>query len=270
MKKYSSICFIFLFTTMYFFSSITNARTVDEIKKSGVINVAVKADYRPFGYKDSEGKIVGLEIDLAKDVAKDLGVDVNFIPVTSSTRMPAVAEGQADLMIATMTDKPDRRKIVYTIEVPYYSSGTNILADKKAGIKTWPDVRGKQICGTKGAYYNSFIADTFGAKVVEFSSSDAALDGLRAGKCAGYVFDDSFILGKLADETWSAGFEMPLDTIDDAPWGLAVQLGNQSLYDLMKSKVISWHKNKFILGLESEYGIKNSKYALKMSELFSK
>ncbi|MGH1439083.1 MAG: transporter substrate-binding domain-containing protein [Cellvibrionaceae bacterium] len=265
MKK---LFFVTVFCLVYLSSVTSHARSIEEIKKSGYINVAVKADYKPFGYLNASGANEGLEIDLAKDVAKSLGVDIKYMAVTSSTRMPAVADGKADLMIATMTDKPDRRKIVYTIDVPYYSSGTNILAHKKSNIKQWLDIRGRNICGTKGAYYNDFVVDTFGAKVVSFESSDAALEGLRAEKCEAYVFDDSFILGKLSDPKWSNDFGMPLDTIDDAPWGLAVKLGNQSLYDFMKEKVISWHKDKFILGLEDKYGIKNSKYALKMSELF--
>ncbi len=250
------------------FSSNIDARSIEEIKKSGVINVAVKADYKPYGYKNEAGENAGLEIDLANDVAKDLGVKIAFINVTAKTRMQALVDGSADLMIATMTDKPERRKIVYAIEVPYYSSGTNILFSKSATINGWEDVRGKTLCGVVGAYYNDFIIDTFGAKVITYDSSTAALEGLKKGECLGKVFDDSYILSKLTEKEWADGFHMPLDTIDDAPWALAVQPGQQDMYDLMKEKVINWHKQKFILGLEKKYGVKTSPYAVKMSELF--
>jgi len=250
------------------FSSSVFARSIEEIKASGVINVAVKADYKPYGYKNDAGENVGLEIDLANDVAKDLGVKVNFLDVTSKSRMQTVVDGKADLMIATMTDKPARRKIVYAIDVPYYSSGTNIIFPKNTDVKNWADIRGKTLCGTEGASYNVFVTDTFGAKISARESNNDSLDALSKGECDGFVFDDSYILSKLSEEKWSKVFTMPLDTIDDAPWALAVQPGQQDMYDLMKAKVIAWHKGKVILTLEDKYGIKNSKYALKMSDLF--
>ena len=50
--------------------------TLASVKQKGKVVVGVKADYKPFGYTDPSGKIVGLEIDLANDVAKRLGVQI--------------------------------------------------------------------------------------------------------------------------------------------------------------------------------------------------
>ena len=103
---------------------------------------------------DPSGAIVGIEPDLAKDVADKLGVKVEFVPVVSSNRMQFLEQGKIDLMIATMTDKPDRRKVVGIVDPNYYSSGTNILSKKSLGFKTWEDLRGKPVCGIQGAFYN--------------------------------------------------------------------------------------------------------------------
>ena len=54
--------------------TVARAGALDDVKKKGVLVVGTKADYRPFGYLDPSGKIVGLEADLAADVAKRLGV----------------------------------------------------------------------------------------------------------------------------------------------------------------------------------------------------
>ena len=64
--------------------------------------------------------------------------------------MQFLEQGKIDLMIATMTDKPDRRKVVSIVDPNYYSSGTNILTPKKFGYKTWEDLRGKPVCGIQG------------------------------------------------------------------------------------------------------------------------
>ena len=94
--------------------------------------VGVKADYKPFGFRDPSGGIIGIEPDLAADVAKKLGVKLELVPVVSANRMEFLNQGKIDLMIATMSDKPDRRKVVQVIEPLYYSDAVNILLKKDA------------------------------------------------------------------------------------------------------------------------------------------
>src|SRR5215211_4589804 len=87
--------------------------TVAKVKQAGVIVVGVKQDYKPWGYLDPTGKIVGFEIDLANDVAQRLGVKTELVPVTAVTRMEFLKNGRLDLVIATMGDTPERRKVVW-------------------------------------------------------------------------------------------------------------------------------------------------------------
>src|SRR3546814_10246191 len=63
-------------------------------------------------------------------------------------------QGKIDLLIATMSDTEERRKVVMAVDPNYYSSGTNILASKKYGFKKWEDLKGKPVCGIQGAFYN--------------------------------------------------------------------------------------------------------------------
>src|SRR5262249_45337953 len=123
------------------------AQTLDKIKQRGVIVVGTKADYKPFGFRDPSGAIVGFEPDIAKYVADKLGVKLEREPVVSSNRMQFLQQGKIDLMIATMNDKPDRRQVVGIIEPLYYASGVSVLANKKAGLKTWEQLKGQKVCG---------------------------------------------------------------------------------------------------------------------------
>src|ERR1700756_5908523 len=113
------------------------AQTLEKIKQRGVLVVGSKADYKPFGFRDTSGTIVGFEPDIAKLVADKLGVKLEIEPVVSSNRMQFLQQGKIDLMIATMNDKLDRRQIVGIIEPLYYASGVNVLANKKANLKSW-------------------------------------------------------------------------------------------------------------------------------------
>src|SRR4249920_941035 len=111
-------------------TGLARADALDDIKKRGTLIVGVKADYKPYGFRDPSGAIVGIEPDLAADVAKRLGVKLELVPVVSSNRMQFLQQGKIDMMIATMSDTPERRKIVDIIDPDYYASGTNVLAKK--------------------------------------------------------------------------------------------------------------------------------------------
>src|ERR1700736_6769170 len=78
------------------------AQPLDKVKERGVLVVGSKADYKPFGFRDTSGAIVGFEPDLAKDVADQLKVKLQLEPVVGSNRMQFLQQGKIDLMIATM------------------------------------------------------------------------------------------------------------------------------------------------------------------------
>ena len=117
----------------------------NKVMSSGKIVIGVKADYKPWGFRDDSGNLVGMEIDMAMDVAAKMGVEAELVPVQSSNRMQFLEQGKIDMMIATMSDRADRRKIVGIPGPNYYTSGTNIMSPKALGFTSWEDLRGKKV-----------------------------------------------------------------------------------------------------------------------------
>jgi polar amino acid transport system substrate-binding protein len=241
------------------------ADAIDDIRKRGKLIVGVKADYAPYGFLDSSGKIVGLEPDLAQEAADTLGVQLELVPVVSSNRMQFLEQGKIDLMIATMTDTAERRGVVEIIDPNYYSSGTNILT--KGSFAQWEDLKGAPVCGIQGAFYNRKTSEEFGAEIVAFKGTAEALTALKQNRCVAFVYDDSFIVSRLAEADWQ-GWKMPLPTIDDAPWGLAVQKGQPAFAALMSGLVVKWHLSGRILELEQKYKLEQTPFAKKMHDAF--
>src|SRR3954470_23814477 len=143
--------------------------TLASIKQKGKIVVGVKADYKPFGYTDPSGKIVGLEIDLANDIAKRRGVGSEVGQLAAANRMEFVKQGKTDLMIATMAYKPDRAEVIGIPQPFYYAGAANVFAKKSSGLKAWTDLKGKPICAIQGAYYNRRTGEEFGAQLIRFT-----------------------------------------------------------------------------------------------------
>ncbi|MEO3434093.1 transporter substrate-binding domain-containing protein [Inquilinus sp. CAU 1745] len=240
--------------------------TLANIESRGKIVVGVKADYKPFGFIDPSGEIVGMEPDLARDIAERLGVEIEFVPVIASNRMEFVQQGRIDLMIATMTDTEERAAVVGIPDPSYYSSGTNVLARKSVGLEEWDDLDGLPVCGIQGAFYNRRTAEEFGAEIVAFTGTSEALNALQSGRCAAFVYDDALIVSTLADTATWGDYEMPLETIDDSPWGMGVLLGDEEMMQFISEVTIDWHRDGTILELEEKWGIQPSPFAQAMHE----
>ena len=155
-------------------------------------------------------ELVGIEPDLAADIAKRLGVKLELVPVAASNRIEFLQQGKVDLLIATMSDRPERRRVVQAIEPLYYSDYVNILLNKKSGIKDWAELKGKPVCATSGAWYNKDIAKSYGPEIVAFDGSEKPLFAMKQGNCIGYVYDQTFLQGKLLEDEWKADYDLPL------------------------------------------------------------
>ncbi len=240
------------------------AQTLDKIKKDGVLVVGTKADYKPFGFRDTSGAIIGFEPDLAQDVADRLHVKLKLEPVVGSNRMQFLQQGKIDLMIATMNDTAERKKIVGIVQPDYYASGVNVFVVKKAALKSWDGLKGQKICAIQGAWYNKTIAEKYGAEIVAFKGTAEAETALQQGNCIGMVYDDTYFVDHLNDPKWSA-FAMPLESILVEPWGLAVKLEelNGPWGQFMAATVKDWHKSGKLIALEKKWKIPPSPFLKK-------
>jgi polar amino acid transport system substrate-binding protein len=235
--------------------------TFKKIMDRGKIIVGVKADYKPWGFRDTSGKIVGMEADMAQGVADTLGVELDLVAVQSSNRMQFLEQGKIDLMIATMSDRPDRRKIVGITQPNYYTSGTNVMSPKAVGLKSWEELRGKPVCGKQGAFYNKIVEERYGAKVIAFTGNAESKQALRDKKCIAWVYDDSSIMSDLSSGNWD-DFEMPLNSEDDNPWALAVPSKEKDcvLGQMMSGLTFNWHQSGQLIEMEKKWGIQATQY----------
>ena len=97
------LCFTSVFLNPIAFANSDSPR-LDLINSRGAVIVGVKNDYPPWAYYDESGNIVGLEVDLAQDIADRLGVSLRLQAVTSSNRISQLEQGLIDIIIATMGD----------------------------------------------------------------------------------------------------------------------------------------------------------------------
>ena len=103
---------LILFCSLAFSKMALAQTTVKDIQKRGELIVGVKQDVPNFGYKDPKtGRYTGLEVNIAKLIAKELHVKVTYVPVTAQTRGPLLDNEQVDIDIATFTITDERKKL---------------------------------------------------------------------------------------------------------------------------------------------------------------
>jgi polar amino acid transport system substrate-binding protein len=246
---------------------------MSSIKHRGKLIVGVKNDYKPWGFVDLSGQLAGLEIDLARDVADRLGVGLELVPVVASNRLEFLQQGRIDLIIATLTDTPQRRNVVGMIEPHYYAGGVNILTKRSAGFTDWAQLRDRTVCAVQGAYSNRRVYELYGPKLVVFAGVPEAFNALQQGNCVAFFFDSTLIESTLAggDPTW-AGYAMPLKTEDEQPWAVAVR--REELQgpwgDFMRKVTEDWHRSGKLLALEKKCGISESPFLREMNKKYTK
>lgn len=241
-----------------------------KVMERGKMVVGVKADYKPWGFRNESGDIVGMEIDMAKAAAETMGVDLELVAVQSSNRMQFLEQGKIDMMIATMSDREDRRKIVGIVQPNYYTSGTNVMSPKAVGLKKWEDLRGKPVCGKQGAFYNKIVTERYGVNIIAFTGNAEAKQALRDKKCIAWVYDDSSIGSDLASGNWD-DFEMPLKSEDDNPWGLAVPLEEKDCVfgNFMSGLSFNWLQSGQLQEWEAKWGIQPTQFLKDKKEKYA-
>ena len=116
---------------------LTSESVIETIMKRGKMKIGM-ATFVPWAMRDKKGELIGFEIDVAKKLAADLGVEAEFVPTAWSGIIPALIAGNFDVIIGGMSVTP-KRNITVNFSAPYAHSGMGIVANKKlAGALKWP------------------------------------------------------------------------------------------------------------------------------------
>jgi polar amino acid transport system substrate-binding protein len=145
--------------------AVSQEDTLAEIKKRGVVNIFVEAQYRPYEFRDQAGQIVGLDIDLAKKMFEEgLGVKCNFTDLDLTGVLGALLTKKTDLVISGIVITQDRAKR-FDMSIPYSEAGVAILvrADETR-LHSPEDLSGKLI-GTQLGSSSQKAAEAFDAQL---------------------------------------------------------------------------------------------------------
>lgn len=170
--------------------------TLNQIVKRGELRVGIEAGYLPFEMRDKRGEIIGFDVDLAKLMARYMGVKVTFVNTQWDGIIPALLTDKFDILMSGMTITPERNLQVNFAE-PYITIGQTILlnAKHKDAVKSVKDLNDpKYTIATKLGTTGEIAARRFlgKAKIKTFETeADSALE-VRNGRADAFVYDLPF------------------------------------------------------------------------------
>lgn len=172
--------------------------TLSIIENRGKIIVGIKDDIEPFGFYDKQNKIVGYEIDIAKNIAKSiLGSEekLELVPVTNSNRLLKLSNNQVDILISTLSITPQRQTLI-EFSTPYHIAGQAIMVKQSNKYSTLRDFKGKKLIVVFGSTSERNLRENApDVEVLGYKTYTEAYSALKEGKADGIIADDSILYG---------------------------------------------------------------------------
>ncbi len=253
---------LILITLIFALSGCSNIKSKsdlyqDIIQKDKMI-VGISFDSKPFGFKDSDGQIKGMEVDLAKEIANRILGSSNkiiFKDITPQDRIKAAITEDVDMVISTMTITSERKRFV-NFSKPYFVAGQVICVKKDSKIESIYDLINKKvivILGTTGEKnIRRFVPN---ALIQGYINNSDAINAFKENYADAITTDDSLLQGLVMDNN---NYKMLPERLTKEPYGIAFKKS-------MKTNSLKNNVNRIISEIQYDGTLRNIKNKWKIN-----
>jgi glutamate transport system substrate-binding protein len=203
--------------------------------------IGVKADQPGLGLQTGS-TYSGFDIEIAKIVAKGLGVDpgsIQWKTTVSANREPFIEQGQVDLVVATYTINDERKKVV-NFGGPYYVAGQDLLVPVNSPITGPESLAGKKVCSVTGSTPAKRIQTQYKqAQLQQFDSYSKCVTALAGGQVDAVTTDDIILAGYASQEQYAGKFKVVGKKFSEEPYGIGLKkndtAGCNKINDILKA-----------------------------------
>ncbi|QCB94036.1 transporter substrate-binding domain-containing protein [Cellulomonas shaoxiangyii] len=199
----------------------------------GTLTVCTNPPFEPFEYEDESGEIVGLDMDIAREVAEDLGVElaVKVTPFDTIQSGTDLDTGTCDIVASGLTIT-EERQAKFDFSDPYFDADQGLLVPAGSDLSTVESLADKRV-GVQLATTGETWATEEGLETVQFEDLGLQVQALTTGQVDAVV-NDIAVLGPWIDE----GFEVAATFPTGEQYGLGVKKGNTALLEEINSTLV--------------------------------
>ena len=218
-------------------------RTLDEIKESGKITIGVFSDKNPFGYVDNEGKFRGYDVYFAERIAKDLGTELELVPVEAASRVEFLQTAKVDIILANFTVTEERAEKV-DFAKPYMKVALGIVSPESAVITDAEQLKDKTLIVVKGTTAETYFTENYpDVKLQKYDEYNEAYSALQDGRGDAFSTDNTEVLAwAMSNPGFTVGVESLGSTDAIAP---AVTKGNETLLNWINDEIVALADEQF-------------------------
>ncbi len=226
-------------------SNQSGFRSLDDIKNSGKIVIGVFSDKSPFGFVDENGEYQGYDVELARQIGTDLGVDVEFVSTEAANRVEYLETNKVDLILANFTVTDGRAEKVDFAE-PYMNVALGVVSHKDNVVTDLSQVGDRTVIVISGTTAETYLTKhNPDLKLEKYDTYAAAKTAFENNKDAVWANDNTEVIA-FAKASGSDEYVVGIDELGDkdtiAP---AVAKGNSELLDWVNNELNDLGAKKF-------------------------
>ncbi|RYF35553.1 MAG: transporter substrate-binding domain-containing protein [Comamonadaceae bacterium] len=227
------------------------ADQLDDIKKAGKIRVAIAIGTPLFSFTDGNMQPTGSDVDTATALAKDLGVKLEIVPITTAARVPTIQAQRADLVISSLSITEERAKVV-DFSIPYSAITIMVGAPKDIKISGYPDLNGKRIGLTRATTNDQLTTkEAKGAEIMRYEDDATLITSVVTGQVDIFSSTPSN-MGEINKRSPNKQFEMKFSQLDSG-LGITMNKGEPKLKEWINGWVNANIKNGKLNAIYKKY-----------------
>lgn len=219
-------------------------RTVDEIKKSGTVNIGVFSDKSPFGYVDENGDYQGYDVYFANRIGEDLGVKINFVSTEAANRIEYLQTGKVDIILANFTVTEERAQEV-DFAAPYMNVALGVVSPDDAVITSLDDIGpDDQIIVISGTTAETYLTKNYpNIKLQKYDAYAEAKTAFENGNGVAWANDNTEVIAFAIE---NPGYTVGIPSLGSADTiAPAVTKGNESLLNWLNNEIAALGEENF-------------------------
>ena len=228
--------------------------TLKKIKDTGVVKIGNRDASIPFSYLDDKQKPIGYGVDICLKIVDAIKAElkmpdlkVEFVPVTSQTRIPILTGGNIDLECGSTTNSVERQKQV-AFAPTYFMTGTKIVVKKSSGIKGYDDLKGKTVVFTAGTTNERAMKKyddekKLGINFIPSKDHAESFLAVETERAVAFPMDDILLYSLRASAKNPDDYEIIGEFLSDDPYGLMMRKDDPTFKKLVDDTVINLYKS---------------------------
>lgn len=247
-----------IFSFLFFFSTLSYADTIHNIENNKILNAGVKFDFKPFGFINDSGNLVGFDIDLIRYIADKLGTKVNFNQITSKNKISKLENNEIDIIAASVTKQNTISKKI-DFSIPYFHDTQAILVKYDEAGTSYKNFQNRKVGAIKGLLNGEKLNNLqSNINVIYYEEYPLAIHALKKGFIDAITSDLSWCKVQVKDNNQK--FKVLTDKLTDKIYLIGVNIKNEKLNNsiniALKDAIDSGYYEKIYL---KWFGIKPKK-----------